>query len=322
MALFITYPRALAGKKFAVVHNTICALTLFSSISVQANSISGSVSTAIDVSPEVIGVVILALVFVITMGGLNGISKFTSKCVPIMSVSYLFIGLLVICANIENVPEAFASIFTYAFKPIAAAGGFAGAAVATVIRMGVARGLYSNDAGNGAAAINHGAAITPHPSAQGLWGIFEVFVDTIVICTITALILITTDAWQVFTADNAAAMPGYAVSTALTFDWGSIVVAVEIFFFALTTILMLTFAGQKRWEFLFGLKAAKLSKYFYLIAILVGSFSSLIFVWSLNDILFVFIVVPNIIVLIKLSSEIKSLTDEYKERYIFGQKKR
>ncbi len=298
-------------KKLALGHAFLCALTIYSSVSVQANSIGGSISSGLGIDPRITGCIVALLIALVTTGGIKSIGKFAEKCVPAMSVAYMLVGLAVIVVNIESVPKAFEEIFVYAFRPISAVGGFVGAGLSTVIRIGVARGLYTNEAGNGSAAIAHSTAKTPHPSEQGMWGIFEVFFDTIVVCTVTALIILTTDVWTTMSAEESAAMPGVAIGSVLGGNAGNILVSIFIFFFAFNTILLITYYGEKRVEFLFGTKASVVARYIYITAILVGTFSSLVFVWSLMDILFACVVIPNMVVVLYLSDDVRNLTREY-----------
>lgn len=301
----------LGWKKLTAVHTFLAALTIFASLSVQSNSVSGTLNGAFGIPAPYVGIGIAILVLIVTTGGIKFIGSFAEKCVPIMALCYLAVALIVIFANASAIPTAFYQIFRYAFTPISAVGGFAGAGIAAVIRMGVARGLYSNEAGNGSAAIAHSAAITTHASKQGLWGVFEVFLDTIVICTLTALIVLTTGVWNTMDANSAAAMPAAAVSTVFGPAAGGAIVSLIMFIFSFTTILVITFYGEKRVEYLFGSKISGFSRYIYICAIILGSCTSLVFIWSLLDIMFAVIVIPNMAAVLALSGVVKESTTDY-----------
>jgi AGCS family alanine or glycine:cation symporter len=301
----------LGWKWMAVVYSIFTALAILASASVQSNAVSGILTSSYNIPGYVTGIVIAILILIILVGGIKSIGAIASKMVPTMALIYISIALIVILVHITHIPQAFGLIFKYAFTPISATGGFAGAAIAAIIQMGIARGLYSNEAGVGSAAIAHASSTADHPSKQGFWGVMEVFFDTIIICTITALLILTTDVWKSIDAGAAATMPGAAIATVFGNGLANLIITVLIFFFAFTTILVIVYFAEKQVEYLFGYMASVYSRYVYASIIFVGSISSLVLIWSLLDILFALVVLPNMIALILLSKKVKGITDDY-----------
>jgi AGCS family alanine or glycine:cation symporter len=255
-----------------------------------------------------------AAIAIVVFGGIKRIAKVTDKMVPGMVLIYLAVCLYVIFANIDQIPNVFGLIFTHAFTPISATGGFAGAAVAQALRWGIARGLYSNEAGLGTASIAHAAAKTDHPSRQALWGIFSVFVDTIVICTVSGLTVLVTGAWQEVGGSDASNMINVAIGSEFGDAFGGSFITVFLLFFVITTIGVLVFYGEKQAEYLFSLRAAKIMRIVYIVAVFVGAIGGLQFVWQFLDLILAFVLLTNIIPLLFLHKEIAALTDDYVNR--------
>ncbi|MFC4558225.1 alanine/glycine:cation symporter family protein [Virgibacillus kekensis] len=306
--------KALGWKKVAALFAFLLMLEISPSIMVQANSITTQVEGAFGWPVEMTGIAIAIIIAIVVFGGIKRIGRVTDKFVPFMVGFYLLGGLIVIGANVSELPNVFALIFTHAFTPISAAGGFAGAGIAQAIRWGIARGLYSNEAGMGTGPIAHSAAQTDHPSKQGLWGIFSVFVDTIVICTITGLTVLVTGTWKEVGASNASTMISNAFGSFYGETFGSWFVALFLLFFVVTTIGILIFYGEKQAEYLFNLKTAKIMRFVYLISIYIGAIGGLQFMWKILDLMLAFVVLCNVIPLIFLSKEIKQITEDYIHR--------
>ncbi|MFC0558388.1 alanine/glycine:cation symporter family protein [Halalkalibacter alkalisediminis] len=195
--------KGLGWKWMAVLFSVTQLFVVFASTSVQSNSLASAIHGSFQVPNIITGVIVSALILVVMIGGIKSIGKFAEKCIPAMVVVYKVAALIVIFLHVEAVPSTFHLIFAHAFTPISAAGGFADAAIAAIIRWGVARGLYSNEAGMGSAAIAHSSAKNQHPVTQGFWGVFEVFIDTIVVCTVTAILILSTDVWLIVDASQA-----------------------------------------------------------------------------------------------------------------------
>ena len=279
------------------------------SIATQTASFVQSAST-INIGPFVAGILLIASVGFIVYGGIKRIGKISEKLVPIMASIYVIMALIVILANIKQVPEAFALIFKSAFTPQAGFGGFAGAAVAQTIKAGAARGAYSNEAGMGTSTIAHCAAITDHPARQALWGIFEIIVDTLIVCTVTGLLVLTTDVWHQMGADQAGMMASIAMQGVFGVA-GSGVLTVFILMFVFSTIVVIIFYGEKQAEYLFGSKFAKVMRIIYLLFIVVGATMDLSKIIVLLDFTLAGVIAVNMIGVLKLRKEVKEVSDSF-----------
>lgn len=289
-------------------------IELIPSAMVQSNSIATQTEGAFGWPVYITGAVMCAAIALVVFGGIKRIAKVTDKMVPGMVLVYVGICLYVIFANIEQIPNVFSLIFTHAFTPISATGGFAGAGIAAALRWGIARGLYSNEAGLGTAPIAHAAAKTDHPSKQAMWGMVSVFVDTIVICTISGLTVLVTGAWREVEGSDASNMINVAIGSEFGDAFGSSFISVFLIFFVITTIGILVFYGEKQAEYLYGLKAAKFMRIVYILAVFVGAIGGLQFVWNFLDLLLAFVLLANIIPLLFLHKEVAALTDDYIDR--------
>ncbi|MFC2948027.1 alanine/glycine:cation symporter family protein [Virgibacillus sediminis] len=303
--------KGLGWKWLAVLFAAVQVVFVFASASVQSNSLAGIINGSFNIPNIVIGLLISTIIIAVMVGGIKTIGKFAEKVVPLMALIYLFAGCIVILFHLDQVPNVFQLIFTHAFTPISASGGFAGAAVAAIIRWGIARGLYSNEAGMGSAPIAHSTAVNKHPAKQGFWGAFEVFFDTIIVCTMTAIIILSTGVWKAVGADQASQMPVEAMATVFGSSVAGMIITTAIFFFSITTILVVVFYGEKQAEYLFGYKASIVTRYVYIGAIIFGSTGSIMLIWSLLDIMIAFIVIPNMIAVLLLSGKVKEITADY-----------
>lgn len=215
--------------------------------------------------------------------------------------------------SFENIPATFSLIFKGAFNPTAAAGGFAGSVVSATIRTGAARGAYSNEAGMGTSTIAHSAAVTDYPARQALWGVFEVIVDTLCICTITALLVLTTGTWSGVGADKAAAMPSMAIQSVLGTKFGGGFLTICMLMFVLSTLIVIIFYGEKQAEYLFGLKTSKIVRVIYLCFIMIGALCKLDNIVVLLDSALACVIATNMIGVIKLRKEVKEESDKFFE---------
>ncbi|OJF94609.1 sodium:alanine symporter family protein [Alkalibacterium sp. 20] len=274
---------------------------------VQSNSVAASLNTTFNIDPWVTGIVLAILVALVTVGGIKKIGKVTEVIVPFMAAIYILGGLIIIVANIELVPSALGTIFSDAFTGTAATGGFVGSTLAMSIRYGVARGVFTNEAGLGSAPIAHAAATTDHPVRQGLWGIFEVFADTLVICTITALVIVMTGA--VDTGLDGAALTTSAFDEGIMF--GGYIVTFGLVFFAFSTLIGWSYYGERCIEFLFGPKAIIFYRMVFIPLIVVGAVGGLRAIWALADTLNGLMALPNLIGLLILSPVIIKSTKDY-----------
>ncbi|GGZ09604.1 alanine/glycine:cation symporter family protein [Shewanella fodinae] len=285
---------------------------------VQANSVADALSSNFHVEPWITGVVMMLLVGAVLMGGIKRIADVAGKLVPLMTIFYVVSGLAVLVVYIDDVPAAFVLVVKSAFTPVAAQGGFAGAAVWAAIRYGVARGVFSNEAGLGSAPIAHAAAQTNNPVTQGLVAMLGTFIDTIVVCSITGLAIVVSGAWS--SGENGAALTSYAFSHA--FPIGNYVVAVALAIFAFTTILGWSFYSEKCVQFLFGVNAIKPFRLLFTLVVPIGAIAKLEFIWLLADTLNAMMALPNLIALLLLSPVVFRLTREYfkKQKALAAQK--
>ena len=264
---------------------------------VQANTMADSLSVGFNVPPAVTGVIAMILVGLVILGGIQRIAKAAVRLVPFMATVYVIGALLVILLNITQLPAVIGDIFYYAFNPHAATGGFAGAAVAASIRYGIARGVFSNEAGLGAASIVHAQAKNT-PARQGMWGIWEVFIDTIVVGSMTAFAILITGVLD--TGETGQALASQAFATGLP-AIGSEIVLVGIVLFSYTTMLPWSFYGEKSWEYIFGTKVVLPYRLVFIAFLLIGAVGGLEFIWSLADTLNGLMAAPNLIALIALA---------------------
>ena len=279
---------------------------------VQANSVAEPVQTYFGIPKLATGLILGILVFAVIVGGIKRIGQVASRLVPLMAVFYVLGSLWVILTHLDAVPHAFRLIFTNAFTGTAATGGFTGAAVAQAIRFGVARGVFSNEAGLGSAPIAHGAAQTQEPVREGLVAMLGPFIDTLVICSMTALVIVLTGAYKVGETG--------AVLTARAFDMGlpgrgGYIVAVGIILFAFSTAISWSYYGDRSVEYLFGprLGPKLIMPYRVLFCALlpVGACMKLTLVWTLSDITNALMAWPNLIALVGLTPLVIRLTKEY-----------
>jgi AGCS family alanine or glycine:cation symporter len=286
-------------------------LELIPSIMVQSNAVSSNALTAFGLSPWISGVITLVLVGAVVIGGITRIAKVTEKLVPFMAMAYFLGAIVIVIANIGEVPRVFGLIFGYAFRPMSAVGGFAGSTLAATVRWGVARGSYSNEAGMGTAPMAHSSATNDHPVRQGFWGIFEIIVDTLIICSTTAFVVLSTNVWQGEGAmANAEGLPAAAFNDFYG-PVGGMIVAISILLFVTSTIIVVTFYGEKQAEFLFGLKFSKIWRFVYLAAIVVGAVGGGQLLWSFLDLMLALIIFPNMLALFLLHGEVKELVQEF-----------
>jgi len=260
---------------------------------VQANSVAASLTESFGINPQITAVVLIVLTAVVILGGIKRIGELTSVLVPFMAILYLGGGLVIILMHLADVPRAFGLVFEGAFSGSAAAGGFTGATIMMAMRYGVARGLFSNEAGLGSAPMVHAAAQTDHPVRQGMYGIFEVFIDTILICTTTGLVVLLTDTWT--SGATGAALAARAFETGLPGVWGDIIVTGGIMLFAFSTLIGWSYYGETGIVYLFGARAAMPYRFLWLVFIYLGATGSLHVVWDVSDTLNGLMAIPNLV---------------------------
>lgn len=260
---------------------------------VQSNSVAHSLQDSFGLDPMLTGIVMVIVTAVVIIGGIKRIGEVTELLVPFMALFYLGGALIILIRYASAIPDAVQLVFDGAFSGTAATGGFAGSTLMMALRVGVARGLFSNEAGLGSAPMVHAAARTDHPVRQGLYGIFEVFVDTILVCTFTGLAIIATGVWN--SGDTGAALAGAAFSTGLPGTWGNIVVTVSLVLFAYSTVVGWSYYGETGIVYLLGPKAIVPYRFVWLVFIYLGAVGSLQVVWGVADTLNGLMAIPNLI---------------------------
>ena len=288
---------------------------------VQSNTVANAVESSFSVPPWAAGLVMALLTGAVIIGGIRRLGSVAATLVPFMALAYIGGALIIILANIEQVPAAFTTIISHAFTGTAATGGFAGATVLMAIRFGVARGVFSNEAGLGSAPIAHAAAKTNDPMGQGLIAMLGTFIDTIVVCTMTALVIVTTGAWT--SGHTGAALATHAFDTGLP-QIGGVVVTLALIVFAFTTLLGWSYYGERCAEYAFGVRAIHPYRVLWVIAIPIGAIGNLGSVWMIADILNGLMAVPNLIALVALSPIIFQITRTHPaiSRVAGGEKKK
>lgn len=307
------------NKKLGTIFSLIFAFALMieivPSIMVQGHSAASTMKDTFNVPMAVSGVILAVLAALVVFGGVKRIASFAEKIVPIMVGLYCFFGFLIILMNISHVPNVIWLVIEQAFNPTAAVGGTFGAALATTIRWGFARGIYSNEAGLGTSSIAHAAAKTDHPVRQAFWGISEIVVDTLIICSTTGFVVLVSGVWK---ASDAKAQS--AALTARAFEntfgqFGSMMVSISMMFFVFSTVVVVIFYGSRMAEFLFGLTAGWVMKTIYVLSMIVGALGAAQQLWDLLDLALAAVLIPNVIAVIMLSPKVKSLTTDFFKNY-------
>lgn len=289
---------------------------------VQANSVAGNVATLIGQTPDspsffltslITGIVLAFLTGLVILGGIKSIARTASVLVPFMAIFYM-LGCLVILARFAGeIPGAFAAIFSDAFTGTSATGGFAGAGIMVAIRMGVARGVFSNESGLGSAPIAAAAAKTEEPAEQAMVSMIGTFLDSIVVCTLTGLALVVTGVWTAG-GDAAAGMTQDAFSLGLPGKSGGIIVGIGVITFAYSTLLGWSYYGERCIEYLLGVRVIVFYRILWVAAVVVGAVGGLKLIWSIADILNALMALPNLVALLALSGVIVAETRRYWEK--------
>lgn len=311
--------KALGGSwvTLGIIWSFILCCAMVFAPAVQINSLVGAINTSFNVNPLIIGVLSAVLMAVVLLGGIKAISKFAELVVPFMALIYTIASLFVIATHISAVPGVFATIFASAFSGHAAAGGFAGSTVLLAIRWGLARGVYSNEAGTGMAPLAHSSATVNHPVKQGLWGIVEVFVDTIVVCTMTALVVLSTGAWT--NGLSGAALTASAFGIAFGNEAvGTAFVSIVIAFFAFTTALVNVYYGEVCITIMGGKKLIMPYRILGCAFAIIGAVGALSVLWNLFDFFFGVCAVCNLVVCIVMRKQIGALINDYIARVKSG----
>lgn len=285
----------------------LMAIKMMGANLVQSNTISGILYSNYKVPTWITGVILIILLMSIILGGLKRIANLASSLVPSMSIFYILVGLLVIILNIQEVPTIITEIFTQAFSFKAAAGGLGGTVIARAMQFGIARGMYSNEAGEGTAPFAHGSTIVSHPCEEGITGVTEVFLDTIIICSITAFVVGVTGIYK--TDTNATVMAINAFGTV----WAPLkhLATLALLIFCFTTLMGQWFNAAKSFNYAFGPHITAKIKYVFPFLCIVGAITKISLVWTLQDLAMGLVIIPNLIALIILFPQVAKETKDY-----------
>ena len=299
----------LKNKKLAKAFALFASLAVFGiGNSTQSNAIAGVLRDNFGISTIVTGLILSGLSAIVVFGGLASISKVTERLVPFMSIFYILGSVWIIFLNISNLIPAIQSIFVTAFSPMSVAGGVAGISVREVISAGVARGVFTNEAGLGSSPMAHASATTDHPVRQGLWGMTEVFVDTMVICSLTALVILTTGVDRSVGVD-VRTLVASAFSSASTI--GGLILSLGISLFAFSTILGWAYYGELAISYLLGEGIKKYYRIVYVIFVFVGANMDLGLAWTVANILNGLMALPNLYALLRLAPVLVRLEKDF-----------
>ncbi len=276
---------------------------------VQSNSVADALERSLNLPFWFTGIILMAGTALVIIGGIKSIGRVTGVLVPIMIISYMGAALIILLLNIDKLPAAVILIFESAFTPTAGLGGFLGTTVMLTIRMGVARGVFSNESGLGSSPIAAAAAKTKHPVSQALVSMTQTFIDTLVVCTMTGLVLIVTGEWS--SGLTGAELTTVAFNTGMGSVFGEFIVSIGLALFAYSTILGWSYYGEKSIEFLLGIKAVMPYRYIFTIFVGVGAIAELELVWGIADVFNALMAFPNLIGLLALTPVIVSETRNY-----------
>ena len=309
------------GSVLAVLFSIFCVIASFGIGNMsQVNSIASNMNAAFKVSPVATGVVLTALAAFIIIGGLKRVAAVTEKLVPFMAVAYIVGAVAVVVCNSSQVGPAFEAIFKGAFAMEAVGGGIVGSGIKMALTWGMKRGVFSNEAGLGSSVMVHSSSNVKEPVRQGMWGIFEVFADTIVVCTLTALVVLTSglvdlNTGAVTTPEVGSALVGHAFGSVFG-QFGPMFIAIAILLFAFSTVLGWSHYGSTAFEYLFGTKATTLYKVIFVVFIFVGATMNLELAWDLSDTFNGLMAIPNLIGVITLSPVVMKITKNYVDRHM------
>ena len=313
------------GAVLAVLFSVVCLLASFGIGNMsQINSIAGNMQSAFGISPFVTGVALMVIAALVILGGIKRIAAVAEKLVPFMAVAYVLGAFVIVFAHAGNIGPAFAAIFKGAFGLRAVGGGIVGSGVKMALTWGMKRGVFSNEAGLGSSVMVHSSSNVREPVRQGMWGIFEVFADTIVVCTLTAMAVLTSglvdlETGAVLSDAVKTALVGEAFSTVFG-SFGPMFIALAILLFAFSTVLGWSHYGATAWAYLFGSKSTVIYKVVFVAFIVIGATMDLTLAWDLSDTFNGLMAIPNLIGVVALSPIVMQITKNYVDRRIRGEK--
>ncbi len=314
------------GRILAVLFSIFAILASFGiGNSSQVNTIATNMTSAFSIPSWVTGIALMILAGLVIVGGIKRIASVTEKIVPFMVVFYIIGALVIIFVHAGNILPAFGAIFSFAFGFKAIGGAAIGIAVKNAVTWGFKRGVFSNEAGLGSSVMVHSASNVKEPVRQGMWGIFEVFADTIIVCTLTALVVLTSGLVDLHTGamlTDAADSVLVASAFSKVFGYaGSAFIAIAILLFAFSTVLGWSYYGTKAWEYLFGTKATMIYKVIFVLFIIAGATMSLDLAWDISDTFNGLMSIPNLIGVLSLSPLVMKITKNYVDRRLKNQNK-
>jgi len=274
----------------------------------QANAVANAIFSQFSIPMWLTGVILLMITSFVIIGGIKSIGKTTSFLIPFMIIVYFLAAITIIILNFDKVGNAFYLIFYHAFNPIAAGGGFAGAAVAAAIRYGIARGVFSNESGLGSAPIAAAAAKTDDPVKQALVSMTQTFIDTLIVCTMTALIILMAPVWTTGVSAGELTLKSFEFFLG---DFGAIIVVIATVLFGYSTILGWSYYGERAFEYIFGDSSIKIYRIVFVSFIVIGAMTELKLVWNFSDLANGLMAIPNLIALLVLSKVITDETNRY-----------
>ena len=311
------------GRVLAVLFAASCVLASFGIGNMsQINSIAGNMNAAFHTPYLVTGVALMVVTALIVLGGLKRVAAVTEKLVPLMALFYIVGAVVIVVLHAGNIPAAFRAIFRGAFNLQAAGGGTLGYGISQSLTWGFKRGAFSNEAGLGSAVMVNSSANVKEPVQQGMWGVFEVFADTIVVCTLTALVILTTGVVDIESGSVLAGVQDNAlVGQAFTAAFGSFgpkFIAISLLFFAYSTVLGWSHYGTKAVEYLFGQKGTRVYKVIFVGMVVVGATMKLGLAWDLSDTFNGLMMIPNLLAVLALSGTVVQITKNYLDRKVNG----
>ena len=316
------------GAVLAVLFSCFCLLASFGIGNMsQVNSMVANVNTAFGIPTIATGIFLVLAVGLVILGGLKRIAAFTEKIVPFMVIAYLAGTIIIICMHITAIPAVFASIFQGAFALKSAAGGVVGSGIALAMQMGMKRGVFSNEAGLGSSVMVHSSSNVREPVRQGMWGIFEVFADTIVVCSLTALTILSSGAVDLATGQLTAAAEEVGSSSLMSYAFsqtfgtpGAWFIALAILLFAYSTVLGWSHYGATACEYLFGAASTTVYRVVFVCIVLAGSVIKAQLAWDISDTFNGLMMLPNLIGVLVLSPQVMKCTRNYVDRKLHGKK--
>ena len=316
------------GMVLAVLFSCFCLLASFGIGNMsQVNSMVSNINTAFGIPKLATGIFLFFAVSLVIIGGLKRIATLTEKIVPFMVVVYLIGTLVIICLHIKTIPAVFVSIFKGAFALKSAAGGVVGSGIALAMQMGMKRGVFSNEAGLGSSVMVHSSSNVKEPVRQGMWGIFEVFADTIVVCTLTALTILSSGAVDLVTGQLTEAAAQIESNSLMSYAFsqtfgkpGAWFIALAILLFAYSTVLGWSHYGATACEYLFGTKSVTPYRIVFVIIVLAGAMIKAQLAWDISDTFNGMMMIPNLIGVLVLSPQVMKCTKNYVDRKLKGKK--